>query len=78
MNCGADSRKASRSPELRVSCLILATRSEFWGRLVSIIDRANKERRFLEKKVSFDRMLELNNGTSQVSSQKWLSQIIMR
>ena len=44
MNCGADSKNASKSPELRVSCLIFATRSEFCGKLVSNNDKAIKER----------------------------------
>ena len=53
MNCGADSRNASKSPELRVSCLIFATRSEFCGKLVSNNDKAIKERRFLESNNAF-------------------------
>lgn len=48
-SCGADSRKASSSPDPRASCLIIRIRFAFWCKLVSISIKAKKSLKFLEK-----------------------------
>jgi hypothetical protein len=49
MNCGADSRKASRNPDPAASFLNRAIKVELPGMLVSIRQRAKNKRRFLDK-----------------------------
>jgi hypothetical protein len=48
MNCGADSRKASKVPLSKASFFILNISCEFSGKLVSIIKRPMKSLKFLE------------------------------
>ena len=47
INCGADSKKASMSPDLKQRCFRDSFRTLFWTRLVSIVAKVNKALRFL-------------------------------
>ncbi len=48
MNCGADSRKASKTPLSNASFFISKTKVEFSGKLVSIIKRPTNSLKLLK------------------------------
>ncbi len=53
MNCGADSRKASKTPEFKASFFIFNIKVEFSGKLVSIIKSPMKSLRLLKMRYEF-------------------------